>query len=126
MPAMTRLTRGISMDATTPRQARARATVPVIAPLTYDDFRHPVDRLRDGIPMLVDLDRGGEHLEHRFLDFATGAIYALSARIERIAPHAYLLMPAGVNLPAEDIHHLRERHLAQRARFVPGISVPHY
>ncbi|CUU57896.1 cell division protein SepF [Frankia sp. CcI49] len=111
------------MDATTPRKARTRATVPAIAPTTYDDFRQPVDRLCDGIPMLVDLDHGGETLERRFLDFAAGAVYALSGHIERIAPHAYLLMPRGVELPPEDVHHLREQHLASRHAPAPGISV---
>lgn len=111
------------MDPTMPRKARARATVPAVAPTTYDEFRQPVDRLCDGIPMLVDLDHGGETLERRFLDFAAGAVYALSGHIERIAPHAYLLVPAGVELPAEDIHHLRERYLARRQLPAPGISV---
>ncbi|OAA26203.1 Protein of unknown function (DUF552) [Frankia sp. EI5c] len=111
------------MDATTPRKARARATVPTVAPTTYDDFRQPVDRLCDGIPMLVDFDHGGEQLERRFLDFAAGAVYALSGHIERIAPHAYLLVPSGVDLPPEDVHHLRERHLARRHSPAPGISV---
>ncbi|CAI7976097.1 cell division inhibitor SepF [Frankia sp. Hr75.2] len=123
MPPLARLTKGTPMDATTPRKARARATVPIVAPTNYNDFSQPVDRLRDGIPMLVDLEHGGETLERRFLDFAAGAVYALAGHIERIAPHAYLVVPAGVELPAEDVHHLRETYLGRGHSTAPGISV---
>lgn len=93
---------------------RPRPTVPTVRATALSDAGEVVGHLQDGIPVFVDLRRMAEPTEGRFLDFVSGAAYALAGAVERLAPQGYLVTPRGLEFPVEFRAFLRDRHLAER------------
>jgi cell division inhibitor SepF len=91
------------------------AKVHVTNPTTFNDIEEVGDRFRNGIPVIMNLAGAGESVAKRLLDFASGLIYGLDGRIERVGDRVFLLTPLGVDVSTEERARLSERGFFNQA-----------
>lgn len=94
-----------------PVAAEAGARVHVIAPMQFGDARQIADRLMSNQPVIVNLQVADRELMRRMIDFCSGAAYALSGKMERVADKVFLVTPSNVQVSAEERQRLQENGL---------------
>lgn len=72
--------------------------VVVYEPKTPEDVQLLIDYLKERQPAVVNLDNVEPTAAQRILDFVSGATYALSGSVHRIAGNIFLLSPQGVGI----------------------------
>ena len=72
--------------------------VGVYEPRTPEDVQALIDFLKQHEPAVVNLDNVEPMAAQRILDFVSGATYALSGSVHRIAGNIFLLSPEGVGI----------------------------
>lgn len=70
----------------------------VFYPLNFDDVQYSIDALMDGTPLIVSFTKVDEKNTQRFLDFLSGAIYALQGRVLQLGQRDFLFSPDGVEV----------------------------
>ena len=78
----------------------ARAAVVEIS--SFGDVPAIGSRYRTGQAVLFDLSRASSAEARRVVDFVSGLTYALRGRLTKVGSRAFLLVPDGVHLPAEE------------------------
>ena len=73
------------------------------------------ERFRNGIPVIMNLAGASESVAKRMLDFASGLIFGLDGRIERVGDRVFLLTPMGVDVSSEERRRLGERGFFNQA-----------
>lgn len=89
--------------------------VHITNPTTFNDVEEVGDRFRNGIPVIMNLAGATESVAKRMLDFASGLIFALDGRIERVGDRVFLLTPPGVDVSSEERRRLGERGFFNQA-----------
>jgi cell division inhibitor SepF len=89
--------------------------VHITKPTTFNDVEEVGERFRNGIPVIVDLAGASENVAKRLLDFASGLIFGLDGRIERVGDRVFLLTPIGVDVSTEERRRLTERGFFNQA-----------
>jgi cell division inhibitor SepF len=92
--------RPISMSPTGTGTQSGRAAVVEIA--GFDDVPAIGSRYRTGQAVLFDLARADAAEARRVVDFVSGLTYASRGRLTKVGNRAFLLVPDGVHLPAEE------------------------
>ena len=64
-----------------------------VAPTSFQDAKEIGDRLKAGIPVIVNLQGADRDLLRRIVDFASGLTYGIDGEMERTADRVYLLTP---------------------------------
>lgn len=64
-----------------------------VTPASFQDAKEIGDRLRAGVPVIVNLQGADRDLLRRIVDFASGLTYAIDGEMERTADRVYLLTP---------------------------------
>lgn len=85
------------------------AKVHLTEPTTFNEVEEVGDKFRNGIPVIMNLAGSSEATAKRLLDFASGLIYGLDGRIERVGERVFLLTPVGVDVSSEEKRRLTER-----------------
>ena len=96
-------------------QQMSHTTVHYTAPMTFNEVEEVGDRFRSGIPVIMNLASASESVAKRVLDFASGLIYGLDGRIERVGDRVFLLTPQGVEFSTEERRKLSERGFFNQA-----------
>lgn len=78
-------------------------------PTTFNDVEEVGEKFRNGIPVIMNLAGASEPVAKRLLDFASGLIFGLDGRIERVGDRVFLLTPLGVDVSTEERRRLSER-----------------
>jgi len=73
-----------------------------LQPRSYSEARKVGEYYREGNPVIINLDDMEESERKRLVDFASGLVFGLNGRIERISLKVFLLSPANVNVSNED------------------------
>jgi len=73
-----------------------------LQPRSYSEARKVGEYYREGNPVIINLDDMEEGERKRLVDFASGLVFGLHGRIERISLKVFLLSPANVNVSNED------------------------
>lgn len=89
--------------------------VHVTNPTTFNDVEEVGERFRNGIPVIMNLAGASESVAKRMLDFASGLIFGLDGRIERVGDRVFLLSPLGVEVSSEERQRLGERGFFNQA-----------
>lgn len=89
--------------------------VHVTNPTTFNDVEEVGENFRNGVPVIMNLQGASESVAKRMLDFASGLIYGLSGRIERVGDRVFLLTPSGVDVSTEERRRLTERGFFNQA-----------
>jgi cell division inhibitor SepF len=110
---------GVAAGATATQAAPARPvtshTVHVTNPTTFNEVEEVGERFRAGIPVIMNLAGSSEAVAKRLLDFASGLIYGLDGRIERVGDRVFLLTPVGTEVSTEERRRLSERGFFNQA-----------
>lgn len=93
----------------------SHTTVHYTAPMTFNEVEEVGDRFRGDIPVIMNLAGANESVAKRVLDFASGLIYGLDGRIERVGDRVFLLTPQGVEFSTEERRKLSERGFFNQA-----------
>lgn len=106
-----------TVDERAPQRAQpmSHTTVHYTAPMTFNEVEEVGDRFRNAIPVIMNLAGAGESVAKRVLDFASGLIYGLDGRIERVGDRVFLLTPRGVEFSTEERRKLSERGFFNQA-----------
>lgn len=80
----------------------ASYNIVTLQPRSYSEARKVGEYYREGNPVIINLDDMEESERKRLVDFASGLVFGLRGRIERISLKVFLLSPANVNVSNED------------------------
>lgn len=89
--------------------ARPPGQVHIVEPRSYDDAKEIGDKVRDAVPVIMNLQGIEDDLFKRLTAFAAGLAYGLDGKVQRLAPRVYLVTPKNVEVSAEDRRRLAER-----------------
>ena len=70
----------------------------VFYPMNFDDVQYSIDALMQGTPLIVSFTKVDEKNTQRFLDFLSGAIYALKGSVRQLGQRDFLFRPDGVEV----------------------------
>lgn len=85
-----------------PLTATPAVRVAVVEVVTFDDVEAVGSRYRTGQPVLFDLSAASSEAARRAVDFVSGLTYASHGKLSKVGRRAFLLVPDGVELPADD------------------------
>jgi cell division inhibitor SepF len=115
-----RNTRDDDEPAVAPAAARSSAvkTIPmpttrvhVMDPRGFNDAQEVGDRLKNGQPVILNLQGVDRDLQRRLIDFSSGLAYALSGTMSKAADQVFLLTPSNVEVSDEEKERLQARGL---------------
>lgn len=85
------------------------AKVHLIIPKSFNDAQQVADKIKDGVPVILNLQSSDSDLSKRLIDFASGLTYGLNGGMQRIADRVFLLTPRNVEVSAEEQARLVEK-----------------
>lgn len=80
----------------------------LIAPEDFEVAQRVADRLRAGVPVLVDFHGCDRVLVGRLTDFASGLVYALDGSLQHVGSEVLLLTPDRVDISGDAASAVRE------------------
>jgi cell division inhibitor SepF len=89
-----------------PAPARGGARLAVVEIARFEDVEGVGSRYRTGQPVLFDVSGADAAAARRVVDFVAGLTYALRGRMTKVGTRAFLLIPDGVRLPADEVRRL--------------------
>jgi cell division inhibitor SepF len=98
-----------SVKISTPDSSNAR--VHIVAPARFSDAVEIANRLMSNQPVIVNMQTADRDLQRRMIDFCSGATYALSGGMERVADEVFLLTPSNVKVSEEERQRLADHGL---------------
>ncbi len=113
---------GASMPAAAPRTSAVKpipmpaTRVHVMDPKGFNDAQEVGDRLKNGQPVILNLQGVDRDLQRRLIDFASGLAYALNGTMSKAADQVFLLTPSNVEVSEEEKERLQARGLYRNAR----------
>jgi cell division inhibitor SepF len=63
-------------------------------PKTMDDAKLVGERVRDHLPVIMNLEATDDAMSQRIVDFVGGVVFALQGSISRARPAVYICSPA--------------------------------
>ena len=109
--------RGIVRQMPGAQAAAAPRQVHVVEPRIYDDAQHFADRFKAGVPVILNLRATEPKHAGKILHFASGLVYGLNGRMQRVADSVYLITPFNVEVSADEKRRLAEHGLASFNEF---------
>ncbi len=74
----------------------------------FGDAKILADRVRDRVPVVLDLRRAKSDLVRRVIDFSSGLIYALDGTMRKVGEGLVLVLPPRVTLSRDEKRRLAE------------------
>ena len=106
-----------------PQRASAVKPIPmpatrvhVMDPKGFNDAQEVGDRLKNGQPVILNLQGVDRDLQRRLIDFASGLAYALNGTMSKAADQVFLLTPSNVEVSEEEKERLQARGLYRTVR----------
>lgn len=78
-----------------------KLTVVVTSPSSFDEARKAVDSLKQGRPIMANFEDTDKEVARRFIDFASGAVYALDGMVEKVGKNVFLFATKNVAVSSE-------------------------
>ena len=76
-------------------------TVVVMCPSSFEEAKKAVDFLKNQKPVVANFEEVDRSISGRFIDFVSGAIYAMDGRAEKISQYVVFFAPPNVFISAE-------------------------
>ena len=89
--------------------------VHVMDPKGFNDAQEVGDWLKNGQPVILNLQGVDRDLQRRLIDFASGLAYALNGTMSKAADQVFLLTPSNVEVSEEEKERLQARGLYRTA-----------
>lgn len=77
-------------------------TMVVVNPNDYKDAEKIGDHIRQGHPVVINIEKTDQDIAERIIDFVQGVIYALDGRIDQISDTIYLCAPNNMTVSREN------------------------
>lgn len=94
----------------TERSSAAPAVQPmkllVMRPERFEDAAGIADHMRQRHSIVLNLEATPKETSRRLVDFLSGVAYAMDGRIKRISTGTYIVLPANVDVMADDLEAL--------------------
>ena len=87
--------------------------VHVMDPRGFNDAQEVGDRLKNGQPVILNLQGVDRDLQRRLIDFSSGLAYAVAGSMQRVDDQVFLLTPSNVEVSQEEKDRLQARGLFQ-------------
>ena len=75
--------------------------VVVLQPTTYNDATEITDHLREKKPVVVNLEKLDKESARKIVDFLSGAVYALTGKMQKVANGIILLVPSTMGIAGD-------------------------
>ena len=73
-----------------------------VRPRRFDQAQELADKIKEGQPVIMNLEGTEREVARRLIDFASGICYALDGSMEKVATGVYLLKPLAAHQPRYD------------------------
>jgi len=83
----------------------------LVAPRSFNDAQEVADRFRGGVAVILNLQETDADLGRRLIDFCSGLCYGLRGQMQRVGDRVFLVIPADVQLSADDHRLMRDSGL---------------
>ncbi len=90
------------------RSATHGLEVSIMKPTTFDDSKEICDMLKDERAIIINLEGIEPEQAQRMMDFMSGAIYSLDAKIHQISGFVFCISPAKVDISGDYINMISE------------------
>ncbi|MCI5840177.1 MAG: cell division protein SepF [Peptoniphilaceae bacterium] len=87
--------------------------VSIQEPLEYNDTQALVDEFKDGKVVVLNLQMVEVQQKRQIFDFASGAVYALEGRMQKVSKEIYVMAPKGVDIEGKIEDHINNGDLYQ-------------
>jgi cell division inhibitor SepF len=94
-----------SIPTSPPRQIR------VVEPRIFDDAQEFADQFKGGVPVIINLRMTEQKHAPKILQFASGLVYGLNGRMQRVGDQVFLLTPFNMEVSADEKRRLAEHGL---------------
>ncbi|MGZ4105080.1 MAG: cell division protein SepF [Actinomycetota bacterium] len=94
-----------SIPTAAPRQIR------VVEPRIFDDAQEFADQFKGGIPVIINLRMTEQKHAPKILQFASGLVYGLNGRMQKVGEQVFLLTPFNMEVSADEKRRLAEHGL---------------
>ncbi len=81
----------------------------LVTPTSFNQAQDIADNFKAGNAVAMDLYDADRDLSRRLIDFSSGLCYGLGGNMEKVAASVYLIVPVGVEVPAEERALLADR-----------------
>jgi cell division inhibitor SepF len=106
---------GVTLQQTRPAVVRPvpvqNTRVHIVAPKSFADAQEIGERLKNGGPVIVNLQGVEPDLSRRLIDFCSGAVFVAGAKMQKVADRVFLMTPSNVEVSDEEMRRLQERGL---------------
>ena len=86
-------------------------SVHVVEPRIFDDAQDFADRYKSGVPVIINLRLTEQKHAPKILQFASGLVYGLNGKMQRVGEQVYLLTPFNMEVSADEKRRLAEHGL---------------
>ncbi len=90
---------------------QAPRQVHVVEPRIFDDAQDFADRFKGGVPVIVNLRLTEPKHAPKILQFASGLVYGLNGRMQKVGEQVFLLTPFNMEVSADEKRRLAEHGL---------------
>lgn len=90
------------------RSAAHGLEVSIMKPTTFDDSKEICDMLKEERAIIINLEGIEPEQAQRMMDFMSGAIYSLDAKIHQISGYVFCISPAKVDISGDYINMISE------------------
>ena len=90
---------------------QAPRQVHVVEPRIFDDAQDFADRFKGGVPVIVNMRLTEPNHGPKILQFASGLVYGLNGRLQKVGDQVYLLTPFNMEVSADEKRRLAEHGL---------------
>src|SRR6266571_1181835 len=94
-----------SIPTAAPRQTR------VVEPRIFDDAQEFADQYKGGVPVIINLRMTEQKHAPKILQFASGLVYGLNGRMQKVGEQVFLLTPFNMEVSADEKRRLVEHGL---------------
>ena len=94
-----------SIPTAAPRQ------IPPPEPRIFDDAQEFADQFKGGVPVIINLRMTEQKHAPKILQFASGLVYGLNGRMQKVGEQVFLLTPFNMEVSADEKKRLVEHGL---------------
>ncbi len=79
----------------------AAMKVVIVRPEMFDEVKNIADHLKQGKTVVLNLETANRDVSRRIVDFMSGAAYALSCKLKKIANNTFMIVPESTDIAGE-------------------------
>ncbi|MBO8129357.1 MAG: cell division protein SepF [Peptococcaceae bacterium] len=81
--------------------SQRQVRVCIVEPRSFDEVQDITENLKNGKPVIVNLEHADSDVARRIVDFVSGATYALNGSLQKVGGGIFLFVPSNVNIDSE-------------------------